>query len=341
MAKECEHLILNVEDIKLDLSNPRIARFLAHQEEVTAEDVAMALGVGSPDTANDGGTTFHSLRESIRTNRGIIQPIIVNEMPPGTYTVIEGNTRVAIYKELEEDDEGNWITIPAVVYQDLGDEQIDAIRLQAHLIGPRAWDPYSKAKYLHFLRTQEHMPYGKLVDYCGGRASEVKQLIQAYIDMEKYYRPIIDEDADFDETRFSAFKELQNGRIRGGIEKAGHSLAEFAQWVHDGKVMPTHLMRKLPQVLENETAKTTFFDMGLREAVRLVEVPNTDNLIENIDLITLCAALRRKVQSMPLIETQRIQENPECDLATELMLVNSVLRKSCKTIFGQDSDFDE
>ena len=340
MLLDCEHKILEVESVQLDRSNPRIARFLAHQDEVTAEDVAMALGVASPESESGGGTTFHSLRESIRTNGGIIQPIIVNESPEGTFTVIEGNTRVAIYRELEEDDPGKWTEIPSVVYQDLPPEEIDAIRLQAHLIGPRQWDPYSKAKYLHYLRNEEHMPYSTLVDYCGGRSHEVRQLIRAYVEMEKHYRPLIDEDADFDEKRFSAFRELQNSRIQDGIKKAKYGLDDFADWVHKGKIDPTHLMRKLPQVLEHDIARETFLESDLREAVKYVEIPNTDNLINSLDLITLCAALRRKVQSMPLAEAERLKENPDSDLATELILVRNVLKKSCNTIFGTDSEED-
>ncbi len=340
MPQDCQHRILEVESITLDLDNPRIARFLVHQESISVADIALALGVGSPESESGGGTTFHSLRESIRTNRGIIQPILVNESPVGTFTVIEGNTRAAIYQELEEDDKGNWSTIPAVVYQNLSAEEIDAIRLQAHMIGPRQWDPYSKAKYLHSLRTQENMPYSKLVDYCGGRGHEVKQLIQAFMDMEKYYRPLIDEDADFDERRFSAFRELQNSRIQAGITKSGFTLSNFAQWVHDGKIDPIQVMRKLPQVLENDTARQAFFDLGLREAVKLVELPSADNLIGQLDLMTLCAALRRKVQGMSLTEVERLQDNPESDTATELLLVKKVLNKSCTTIFGSDSDND-
>jgi hypothetical protein len=73
----------------------------------------------------------------------LINPIIVTPRPDGSYIVIEGNTRVAIYRELaEEGASGDWATIPAVVRSELQEKGEHAIRLQAHLVGPRPWRPY-------------------------------------------------------------------------------------------------------------------------------------------------------------------------------------------------------
>ena len=55
------------------------------------------------------------------------------------------------------------------------------------------------------------MPIGELVSYCGGSRNDVLQSINAYVDMETHYRPVIDDvDGDFDPSRFSAFVELQS-----------------------------------------------------------------------------------------------------------------------------------
>jgi hypothetical protein len=79
----------------------------------------MALLLGSTSEA------CASLRESIKENGGIIHPIIVNKRANGTYVVIEGNTRLQIYKDfIASGEPGNWTTIRAVVYENLEDEKI-------------------------------------------------------------------------------------------------------------------------------------------------------------------------------------------------------------------------
>lgn len=86
------YIELPVEAIELDKSNPRIARGVAYYgENITSETMALLLGSTSEACA--------SLRESIRENGGIIHPIVVNRHVDGSYVVVEGNTRLQIYKD--------------------------------------------------------------------------------------------------------------------------------------------------------------------------------------------------------------------------------------------------
>src|SRR6202034_3335818 len=95
---------------------------------------------------------------------------------------------------------GQWDRIPALVYENLDSNQVEAIRLQCHIVGARQWDPYSKAKYLDHLLNVENVPLARIVDLCGGRRRVIVEYIDAYRDMEKYYRAILDSDSDFDAT---------------------------------------------------------------------------------------------------------------------------------------------
>src|SRR6202035_704809 len=160
MTPTFQYQLVPTEQLELDITNPRIRKWIEiYGPDPTAEQIHLALGVGTSDTES-GSTTFNSLRESIRTNKGLINPIIVNRRPDGTMVVVEGNTRLAIFRGFAEDNvPGPWGHIPALVHDDLAQLGIDAIRLQAHLVGPRPWDPYSKAKYLHHLRNQENVPF--------------------------------------------------------------------------------------------------------------------------------------------------------------------------------------
>ena len=140
--------ILPIEKLTLDLHNPRIRQYMdMYGDNVTAEGIALALsGSGSSDST----TSFSSLKESIRVHRGIIHPIIVNHATADDkYIVIEGNTRLQIYKDFYRKTQDDiWKEIRCIVYENLEKNEVDAIRLQSHLVGPRDWDPYSKAKYL-------------------------------------------------------------------------------------------------------------------------------------------------------------------------------------------------
>ena len=118
--------------------------------------------------------------------------------------------------------EEKWIF---AIYDNLSDQEIDAIRLQAHLVGVRQWDPYSKAKYLNHLYDKGHLSLSQITDFCGGDKREVTNYIQAYNDMEKYYTPILESDQDFDPTRFSAFVELQSSRVHEAIVGAGYNVS--------------------------------------------------------------------------------------------------------------------
>src|SRR5262245_1805606 len=133
-----------VDQIELDETNPRIASFLEHfTPPYTPEQIYMALGAGSED---DGGgmMSFNRLKQSILTNGGIINPVILQQESKDRYVCIEGNTRVALFRQFLEDDvQGDWKTIPALVHHGLAEEEIHAIRLQAHLVGPRPWTPYA------------------------------------------------------------------------------------------------------------------------------------------------------------------------------------------------------
>jgi hypothetical protein len=163
--------LIPVGQLELDLGNPRIARMLEMFDptQISSEQIALALGAGDSQEG-DTYTTFYSLKESIRTHGGIIQPIIVNQLADGRLVVIEGNTRLQVYRDFLRDNvPGDWGKIPAVIHNNLTPNSIDAIRLQAHLVGPRPWDPYSKARYLNQLRNSGQMTFEQLVDFCGGR----------------------------------------------------------------------------------------------------------------------------------------------------------------------------
>lgn len=316
-----KHGPTNVLEINLDKNNPRIKRWIEmYGDDPTPEQIHLALGAGGDDADSSGGTTYYSLRESIRTNGGVIHPIIVNRSDDNKMTVIEGNTRVAIYRDfIEKSVSGDWTTIPAVIYDNLDEEAMDAIRLQAHLVGPRAWDPYSKAKYLSYLHSAENMPFDRLVDYCGGRRKEVQDYIAAYSDMEKHYRPLLDSDSDFDTTRFSGFVELQRPKVQNAILAAGFTLEDFSRWIDDRLIDPLNTVRQLPKILSDEVAKEIFLAEGAREALKVFDRGDPKQTLNDASLTELSQALTRKLSELSFDDAQRLKDNPDSDHSQALL----------------------
>ena len=330
--------IIPIDKLELDIENPRVARILEmYQNSVDESAMALALGAGSSNVDDGDATTFHSLRESIRTNEGIIHPIIVNEEDSGRLVVIEGNTRALIYKQFAEQGiAGDWHSIPAIIHSRLSEPEKDAIRLQAHLVGPRPWDPYSKAKYLDHLRNSEHLPFSQIVDYCGGRKKEVLDYLDAFSDMEKFYRPALDTDQDFDPTRFSAFVELQKSGIKEAISGAGFNESDFSEWVDKRLIYPLNTVRSLPRILKNSDAKEVFLKKGAREAQRLLDTPSADKVIKDATLEQLARELTRRVEQMPYAEMQRLRSSVTTDENIALCDARDMLIDLCKDIAKEE-----
>ncbi|MCY4623955.1 MAG: ParB N-terminal domain-containing protein [Chloroflexi bacterium] len=315
-----------VDRIVLDNSNPRIKHYLEMYTVLNEEHMLLALGAGSED---EGGSTalgsFERLKHSIRASGGIIQSIIVKPLQEGRFLCIEGNTRVAIYRQLRNEDKAlgqsgdRWNYIPALVNDQMDEEAAHKIRLQVHLVGNRPWDAYSKAKYLHELVGDYKMPLGELVSYCGGSRNDVLQSINAYLDMENHYRPVIDGiDGDFDPSRFSAFVELQKPGIKQAIYKAGFSEGDFNKWVDERKLFPLASVRRLPQILDNPGSKRVFLREGARAAINTLDAPDLDTRLREANISQLARALQEKIGLLPFDDAERIAGQPASEEHLEL-----------------------
>lgn len=332
-----------VEVIQLDAHNPRITFAIEGiTGGVTDQFIELALGKSSPADEDQGAsTTYSSLKASIRASGGLISPIIVRPIEDGRYLVVEGNTRVAIYRELgREDDSGKWLKIPAVIRDVLDELDEHAIRLQSHLVGPRPWRAYAKGKYLHHLYHDKHWSLNQLLDFCGGNArkKEIEEYIQAYADMQEYYASQLQAGQGY--SHFSAFVELQKYGIKSSIAKAGHTLEDFATWLANGNIAPLQSVRQLPRILGNSVAKKKFIEHDAREAIRVLDQPNTNAVIKDAALEQLAGALAAKLRTESWDSIRPIIEDREGPRAQVLVDCFEELRSLVK-LMGIESDGGE
>ena len=93
-----------------------------------------------------------SLVPDIKRHGGLMEPILVRL---DTMEVIEGNSRLAVYRELNkntEDDE--WELIPCNIVSRLTDEQQAAFLNQIHVKGKTQWSAYEKANFAYVRKEQ-------------------------------------------------------------------------------------------------------------------------------------------------------------------------------------------
>ena len=228
----------------------------------------------------------------------------------GRFICVDGNTRLAIYRELNDEKAlGDWATINCLVLDSPSQLDIETIRVTAHLVGAREWPAYEKARYLHHLRNVDFMDYDELIARCGGNRTTISQQIDAYHDMNEFYRDVNSDDA-FRVDRFSGFVELQKADIKDAIYSAGYDLHDFGRWIRDGQIYRLADVRKLTRVLDDDEAKETFVNGGLRsieDAIAIAEAnrrkdlhPSTQEVsVENASLATLAEALLERIKSLP------------------------------------------
>ena len=297
-------------NIELDLENPRIKQFLEiYSGPITAESIALALNNPS---GNSSSSSFETLKESIKVNKGLINPITVNRFEDGRMVVVEGNTRLQIYKDFAKSDpEGPWNEIPAVIYENLPMDEIHAIRLQTHLVGPRDWDAFSKAKYLHQLSEIDKMPIEKIISFCGGQKSEIIKYINTYNDMMEYYFPKAEEmDVDTDPRDYSKFEQMQRSTIQQAIVVNGYNKFDFAEWVITKNVDTAQNVRDLPEVLNDERARKVFLRSNISEAVKVLNANKKQETdLSGASIYELAAELTQKIKDIEYKEFKALKND--------------------------------
>ena len=309
---------LNIDEVEFDDANPRIKGALEkYGDNINAKRIHFALQNSADDGARNA-SGFHRLKVSILAHGGVAEAIKVVKKD-GRTICIDGNTRLAIYKEFNKDGRGEkWQTIPAVVLEEASQVDIEKIRVTAHLVGARPWPAYEKAKYLKHLRYEELMDYTDMIALCGGNRTDIEVQIDAFDDMNEYYRDKV-EDADFRIDRFSGFVELQKRGTKEAILDAGFELSDFGDWIKDQKINALADVRLLPKVLRDEESRGIFVNGGVNSiklAARLVDDKNRDEnedaqSLRDASLDALAHAFRIKLENMTQLDLDALRGNDE------------------------------
>lgn len=326
---------LPIEKVELDKENPRIKQFLSiFTGEITSENIVMALNGGGDPSSNG---KYAALKESIKTNGGIFTPIIVNHITSNDrYVVIEGNTRLKFYQEFfEKEHVRKWSKIMSIVYDDMSDDEIHAIRLQAHMVGARDWDAFSKAKYLDYLYNTEKKSMEYLKVFCGGQESYIRSLIQAYNDMnDNYVKPMEADGEQPDPQVFSYFVEAQKSGCKDALSVHGYDLQDFTKWVVTEKIERAEHVRKIAKILGEEEARAAFLKGTTADAIKKLDSKEVDQKkLEKTDLYKIVHEITIRLRNIKYNEVENLKKNPKySDRKDELVDLNYELQQVLEAI---------
>ena len=322
-----------VELIDLDPENPRIRAALERQgiEDPSEDQISFHLAA-AVTSVGSGGQGYRRLRESIKAAGRAYQPVslIPLEHPSPTgrrYRCLDGNTRVAIYRELAEHNvPGDWTTISAEIIrpQDERDRvlSIEQIRMISHIIGAREWSPYRQAKYLHALRNNHLFSWDQIVALCGGQVTReaLTQDLAAYETMEEYREQV--SPGAFNEHRFSAYRELIKIKGVDLLENHDMTVNDFHRWIANGVLNKDEQVRHLRAVLAEDDAKEILLKErpgGLQEAIDHVQDKRRADrrrheqveLLRSSTLLELGRAFSDRIGRTTLTEISDLEKRPE------------------------------
>lgn len=315
---------VEIKDIELDLidldpENPRIGYWSDNQikEAFSQDEIAFALHEKSDE--------INQLKLSIEVNEGAIEPIWVC-IENDRYLVIDGNTRLEIYRALRKKyprkDVFKKIRCK-ILPEGIDNKAKDFIRLIAHLRGVNEWQVYERARMLYILWERKGYTEEELQATTKLNPSEIRKWIQAYRDMTEQYLPKYGNQRDA-LSKFSYFVEFENPTIQSGMKKAGLTTEDFADWVGKKHINRAQDVRNLRKIFANKNARESLVDDGYQYAVeklRSIDPGVYSKLFEAVEDVTI------GLRNMTREEEEEIVEGDAPHKARYLIELFKELRK--------------
>jgi hypothetical protein len=119
------------------------------------------------------------LVHDIKKHGGLIDPLVVKG---GTFDVVEGNSRLAAYRLLAQQNPAKWAKVKCrLLPADIDERLVASLLGQWHLRGKKEWPPYEQAGYLYRRHHSQQMSFASLATESGGTTTaRVERIIEAY-----------------------------------------------------------------------------------------------------------------------------------------------------------------
>ena len=318
-----------IEQIELDPTNPRIGLFVdaLPKDRVSQDEIEYAILNKNPEA-------FEKLKASIEINKGLVNRIWIQPIGKGRFKVIEGNTRLIVYRKLHEKflDDQVYAKIPAwVLPSDVDPKQVEFIRLEAHLRGVTPWDAYEKARYLFRLSDQDGYSVRKLSALTRMVVRDIENAISAYRTMTEQY--LVNYTDPNEVLRFSYFMEYHSKpRIRDAIARSGFDVSDLCNWIGTGKLPRAADIRDLPDILDSDEAREEFTAKGYDAAMEVLSYTRptrTSPLFSSVEKVLY------GLNEMPQFELSEIRDGISPKKLELLQMLRTRIERVLRLIEGK------
>jgi len=194
------------------------------------------------------------------------------------YLVIDGNSRVEIYRDLKKKypRKEAFKKIKAYILpQKVDDKTKDFIRLISHLRGVNDWDVYERARMLYHLWENKGYTEEELQATTKLSVRDIKRMIEAYKTMTEQFLPNYGHQPDA-LTKFSYFIEYENTKIKEGMETVDLTKENFVKWVGEGEIIRAQDVRDLKKIFENKEATQALVSKGFKYACEALKIKHPE-----------------------------------------------------------------
>lgn len=206
-------------DLKFFIENPRIYSIIHGSTE--------ALSQREIENRLKKLEHVNILVQSIKSHGGLINPLIVRD---GDNVVLEGNSRLAAYRILAQNDAIKWGQVKCTILpSDIADELVFALLGQYHIIGQKDWAPFEQAGYLWRRCKQHGVSADKIGKEMGIAVRKINHLINIYQFMVDHHEE--------DPNRWSYYEEyLKNRKVQKKREDHPELDKIFVAKIHSGEI---------------------------------------------------------------------------------------------------------
>ena len=218
---------LPVLDLSFYPDNPRIYSFIQRHDDVPSQDEILKR-LNRMDHVKQ-------LIQSIRANGGLTDPMLVRD---GDFVVLEGNSRLAAYRELARLDAVRWGKAKVrVLPSDISEKLVFALLGEYHIIGRKDWAPYEQAGYLYRRNVMHGVSVQEMAAEMGLSTQSVSHLVSTYQFMVEHNENDVNKWSYYDEyLKSNAVKKVRQGNPdldKVVVKKIKDSEIETARDVRD------------------------------------------------------------------------------------------------------------
>lgn len=164
---------INQQELLFYAENPRVYSALRENgnENPTQEEI---------ETKMRSMEHVKELRSQIAQNGGLIEALIVVKRN-GDYVVLEGNSRLAAYRILAEEEPVRWQSIRCnVLPESITENEIFTLLGTLHLVKKKDWSVYEQAAYVYRQSELNGLPVSTLAKNVGLSPATIKKYINVY-----------------------------------------------------------------------------------------------------------------------------------------------------------------